>query len=139
MGEKLEFGDDLSDAALRELGEKHPGFYFITDWPLKLKPFYIREKQDNNLLSMSFDLQFGYLELVSGGTRLHDSDKLRSRLIAQGLNPENFSEHLKTFHWGMPPHSGWGLGYDRLMMVLTGATNVREVVLYPRDPERVSP
>ncbi|HKZ62200.1 MAG TPA: aspartate--tRNA(Asn) ligase [Nitrososphaera sp.] len=138
-GEKLQFGDDLSDAALRKLGEIHRGFYFIMDWPLKLKPFYIHEKEDNAKLSKSFDLQHGYLELVSGGRRLHDPVKLRSRLAEQGLNPASFEEHLKAFDWGMPPHSGWGLGYDRLMMVLTGSQNVRDVVLYPRDTDRLTP
>ena len=138
-GENLQFGDDLSDAALRKLGEKHSGFYFLMDWPLKLKPFYIHEKEDNPKVSKSFDLQYGYLELVSGGTRLHDPQKLRSRLSEQGLNPSSFEEHLKAFEWGMPPHSGWGLGYDRLMMVLTGQQNVRDVVLYPRDTDRISP
>lgn len=138
-GEKLQFGDDLSDAALRKLGEIHRGFYFITDWPLKLKPFYIHEKEDNPKLSKSFDLQYGYLELVSGGRRLHDPAKLRSRLAEQGLNPASFEGHLKVFDWGMPPHSGWGLGYDRLMMVLTGSQNVRDVVLYPRDTDRLTP
>lgn len=138
-GEKLQFGDDLSDSALRKLGEIHRGFYFIMDWPLKLKPFYIHEKEDNPKLSKSFDLQHGYLELVSGGRRLHDPAKLRSRLAEQGLNPASFEEHLKAFDWGMPPHSGWGLGYDRLMMVLTGSQNVRDVVLYPRDTDRLTP
>ena len=138
-GEKLQFGDDLSDAALRKLGEIHRGLYFIMDWPLKLKPFYIHEKEDNTMLSKSFDLQYGYLELVSGGRRLHDPAKLRSRLAEQGLNPASFEEHLKAFDWGMPPHSGWGLGYDRLMMVLTGSQNVRDVVLYPRDTDRLTP
>ncbi len=138
-GEKLQFGDDLSDAALRKLGEIHRGLYFIMDWPLKLKPFYIHEKEDNTMLSKSFDLQYGYLELVSGGRRLHDPAKLRIRLAEQGLNPASFEEHLKAFDWGMPPHSGWGLGYDRLMMVLTGSQNVRDVVLYPRDTDRLTP
>jgi aspartyl-tRNA synthetase len=137
--EKLSFGDDLSDAALRKLGEFHRGFYFITDWPLKLKPFYIHEKEENPELSKSFDLQYGYLELVSGGRRLHDPERLRARLAEQGLNPASFAEHLKVFDWGMPPHSGWGLGFDRLMMVLTGSQNVRDVVLYPRDTDRLTP
>lgn len=138
-GERLSFGDDLSDAALRKLGERHRGFYFIMDWPLKLKPFYIHEKEESPKLSKSFDLQYGYLELVSGGRRLHDPERLRRRLAEQGLNPASFSEHLKAFDWGMPPHSGWGLGYDRLMMVLTGSQNVRDVVLYPRDTDRLTP
>ena len=138
-GEKLEFGDDLSDSALRKLGSLHPGFYFIMDWPLKLKPFYIHGKEEDLRLSKSFDLQYNYLELASGGRRLHEFAKLRTRLTEQGLNPAAFEDHLKAFEWGMPPHSGWGLGYDRLMMVLTGAQNVREVVLYPRDTERLTP
>jgi nondiscriminating aspartyl-tRNA synthetase len=138
-GEKLQFGNDLSDAALRRLGELHPGFYFIMDWPLKLKPFYIHGKEDNPKLSKSFDLQYSYLELASGGRRLHDPTTLRSRLLEQGLNPASFEDHLKVFDWGMPPHSGWGLGYDRLMMVLTASQNVRDVVLYPRDTERLTP
>lgn len=138
-GEKLEFGDDLSDASLRKLGEMHKGFYFIMDWPLKLKPFYIHEKADDLKLSHSFDLQYGYLELISGGQRQHDPVKLRKRLIEQGLNPANFDSHLRVFSWGMPPHSGWGLGFDRLMMVLTQSDNIRDAVLYPRDTERLMP
>jgi len=135
----LKFGDDLLDSHLRKLGEIHPGFYFLIDWPLKLKPFYIHEHEDFPEISKSFDLQFGYLELSSGGRRLHDPIKIKSRLVEQGLDPEQFEDHLRAFDWGMPPHSGWGLGLDRLMAVLTKLDNVREVVLYPRDPERLFP
>ena len=137
--EKIEFGDDLLDSHLRIIGNNHPGFYVLTDWPIKLKPFYIREKDEDATLSRSFDLQYGYLELSSGGTRLHDSDLLKARLSEQGLDPAQFEDHLKTFDWGMPPHSGWGMGLDRLMTTLIGIDNVREVVLYPRDPDRLSP
>ena len=139
MDIKIEFGEDLQDSHLRSLGEKHPGFFFLTDWPMKLKPFYIHEKDDDPKLSRSFDLQYGYLELSSGGRRLHDPEQLRSRLKEQDLDPTSFEEHLKTFGWGMPPHSGWGMGLDRLMTVLIGIDNVREVVLYPRDPDRLKP
>jgi aspartyl-tRNA synthetase len=136
---KLEFGEDLPDHALRVLGEKRKGYYFIKDWPLKLKPFYIHEKDDNPELSCSFDLQYGYLELSSGGRRQHNVNKLKARLVEQGLNPDDFKDHLKVFEWGMPPHSGWGIGFDRLMMVICNANNIREVVLYPRDTERLKP
>ena len=139
VGEKVEFGDDLLDSHLRIIGEKHPGFYFLIDWPMKLKPFYIREKDEDPSLSRSFDLQYGYLELSSGGTRLHNTDILKSKLKEQGLDPAQFADHLQTFDWGMPPHSGWGMGLDRLMTTLIGIDNVREVVLYPRDPDRLKP
>lgn len=138
-GIRLEFGDDLLDSHLRKVGEKHPGFYFIIDWPMKLKPFYIHEKEDDSVISKSFDLQHGYLELSSGGRRLHEPKRLKERLIEQGLNPSQFKDHLRAFDWGMPPHSGWGLGLERLMSVLVQIDNVREVVLYPRDPERLFP
>ncbi|VFJ12849.1 aspartate--tRNA(Asn) ligase [Candidatus Nitrosocosmicus franklandus] len=139
LGEEVEFGQDLSDASLKKLGEKFSNFFFIVDWPLDLKPFYIHEKEDDPKMSKSFDLQFGYLELVSGGTRQHDVTKLKSRLELQGLSHESFKDHLRVFEWGMPPHSGCGLGLDRLMMVLSGVNNIRETVLYPRDTTRISP
>ena len=136
---KLEFGDDLLDSHLRIIGENHPGFYFITDWPIKLKPFYIMEKEDTPEISESFDLQFGYLELSSGGSRLHNPEKIKARLSEQDLDPAKFSGHLQAFDWGMPPHAGWGLGLERLLTVILGIDNVREVILYPRDPERLKP
>ncbi len=138
-GGEIEFGDDLLDSHLRIVGERHPGFFFLTDWPMKLKPFYIREKDGDAGLSRSFDLQCGYLELASGGTRLHDPELLKARLGEQGLDPSQFADHLEAFGWGMPPHSGWGMGLDRLVATLAGIDNVREVVLYPRDPDRLRP
>ena len=138
-GEDVRFGDDLLDSHLRILGRAHSGFFFLVDWPMNLKPFYIMAKDDKGELSRSFDLQHGHLELSSGGTRLHDPAMLRTRLEEQGLDPTQFEDHLRTFEWGMPPHSGWGMGLDRLMATLTGIENVREVVLYPRDPDRLAP
>jgi aspartyl-tRNA synthetase len=139
VGEDLKFGDDLLDSHLRIIEKNHPGFFFLIEWPMKLKPFYIREKDDDPKISRSFDLQFGYLELSSGGARLHDPKKIRTRLEEQGLDPSKFSNHLQAFDWGMPPHAGWGLGLERLLTTLIGIDNVREVVLYPRDPERLTP
>lgn len=138
-GENLKFGDDLLDSHLRIIGKNHPGFFFLIDWPMKLKPFYIREKDEDPKISRSFDLQYGYLELSSGGTRLHDSKKIIERLKEQGLDPAQFAKHLQAFDWGMPPHAGWGLGLERLLTTLIGIDNVREVVLYPRDPDRLTP
>jgi aspartyl-tRNA synthetase len=138
-GENLKFGDDLLDSHLRIIGKNHPGFFFLMDWPMKLKPFYIREKDEDPKISRSFDLQYGYLELSSGGTRLHDSKKIVERLKEQGLDPTQFAKHLQAFDWGMPPHAGWGLGLERLLTTLIGIDNVREVVLYPRDPDRLTP
>ncbi|MEM3068520.1 MAG: aspartate--tRNA(Asn) ligase [Nitrososphaerales archaeon] len=138
-GLKIKFGDDLDTRALKRLSKRHRDFYFIIDWPTSLKPFYIETKKDNEEISESFDLMHGYLELASGGTRVSDREKLEKRLLDDGLDPKDFSEHLKVFTWGMPVHAGWGLGLDRLVMFLTGMKNIRDVVLYPRDRFRLIP
>ncbi len=138
-GEDLKFGDDLLDSHLRIVGKNHPGFFFLTDWPMKLKPFYIHEKDEDSKISRSFDLQYGYLELSSGGTRLHNPKKIKERLEEQDLDPSKFANHLQAFDWGLPPHAGWGLGLERLLTTLIGIDNVREVILYPRDPDRLTP
>jgi aspartyl-tRNA synthetase len=136
-GLNLAFGEDLGGDAVRLLAEEHGGYYFIVDWPLDAKPFYIQP--GGNGLSESFDLMFGQLELASGGERIHERGLLEERLRAKGLDPEGFKDHLKFYEWGMPPHSGWGFGADRYLMVITGVNNIRETVLYPRDPTRLTP
>lgn len=136
---ELKWGEDLGTEELRVLGKEIKTFYFIYDWPREAKPFYIKIKENNPELTESFDLMFSDLELASGGTRINSRKELTERLIEQGLDVESFKEHLKFFDYGMPPHSGFGLGLDRLMLVLTGKKNLREVTLYPRDPERITP
>ena len=138
-GVEKEFGDDLSTEDLKELGRMIGGYYFITDWPTKLKPFYIKPKSRRPELSESFDLMHGDLELSSGGTRIHRRSALVRRLREKGLKPRDFEYHLRVFDYGMPPHAGFGMGLDRFVMVLTGQENIREVVAYPRDIRRLTP
>jgi len=132
-GIKLEWGEDIPTQALRTLGELHPGFYFITEWPTASKPFYIKPKDDKPEVCEAFDFMYEWVELASGGTRVHDKELLIKRLKDQGLNLKSFEPHLKAFDYGMPPHAGWGLGLSRFMMVITGVQNIREAVLFPRD------
>jgi aspartyl-tRNA synthetase len=80
-----------------------------------------------------------WVELSSGGTRIHSKKLLIKRLTEQGLRPESFKHHLQTFDYGMPPHAGWAIGLARLVMALTGKQNIREVVLFPRDRFRLTP
>ncbi|MHA2062725.1 MAG: amino acid--tRNA ligase-related protein, partial [Candidatus Sifarchaeia archaeon] len=96
-------------------------------------------KNSNPEISESFDLMYDWIELASGGTRVHKKEILIQRLINQGLTPSSFEFHLKVFDWGMPPHAGWGLGLARLVMVLTGRQNIREAVIFPRDRTRLTP
>ncbi|RLG60679.1 aspartate--tRNA(Asn) ligase [Candidatus Geothermarchaeota archaeon] len=138
-GLTVSWGEDLGTDELKALAKRMKSFYFIYDWPRQTKPFYIKVKSNDPKLTESFDLMFSSLELASGGTRVNDREELERRLEEAGLNKDSFEDHLKFFDCGMPPHSGFGLGLDRLMLVLTGRENIREVTLYPRDPERVIP
>jgi aspartyl-tRNA synthetase len=138
-GLRVRWGEDLSTPAEKKLGELMKGPYFITDWPTSLKPFYILPKQGREEICEAFDLMYGELELASGGTRIHREELLVRRLREKGLKPESFESHLKNFRYGMPPHAGFGLGLDRLTMAITGVSNIREVVLFPRDRRRLTP
>jgi aspartyl-tRNA synthetase len=138
-GIKLPWGEDLPTPAERKLGELIADAYFIVDWPTVIKPFYIMPREDNPDLCLAFDLMYKDLELASGGTRIHQEELLIKQLKQKGLNPEHFESHLKNFRLGLPPHAGWGLGLDRLMMVLAGLENIREAVLFPRDRRRLVP
>jgi len=135
----IAWGDDITGPDVEELGKSHGGFYFITDWPTAAKPFYIKPRADKPKVSESFDLMHGSLELASGGTRVNSKAMLVKRLKEQKLKPQAFEYHLGVFDYGMPPHAGFGLGLERLMMVLTGEENIREVTLFPRDKLRLTP
>jgi len=135
----INWGEDIPTTAYRVLGKLHPYYYFITDWPTKTKAFYIKPRDNNPELSEGFDLMWHWVELSSGGTRIHSKGLLMKRLSEQGLSTESFKTHLQAFDYGMPPHAGWGLGLARLVMVLTGIKNIREAVLFPRDQFRLTP
>ena len=138
-GQSIEWGDDISQQKLSKLNDEDMKlFYFITDWPTSIKPFYVKPKPTGTECE-SFDLMYGDLELSSGSTRIHDKDELIERMKKQGLNIDAFDFHLKVFDYGMPPHAGFGLGLERLMMSMCGVDNIRDAVLFPRDIDRLSP
>ncbi|MFO8052207.1 MAG: aspartate--tRNA(Asn) ligase [Thermoplasmatota archaeon] len=135
----IEWGDDIPLEGFREIAKDRPSLYFVTEWPMKLKPFYIHPHPDDPEVSLSFDLNCGEKELVSGGQRVHEPEVLKELLKKKGLDPAKFGFYTMAFDYGMPPHAGWGLGADRLTMIITGALNVRETVLFPRDRHRLVP
>ena len=138
FGITVEWGEDISTEAYRELGKELPGYYYITHWPMSIKPFYIMPSPDPKY-SESFDLQMGWLELTSGGTRVHNKAQLTAAIDEKGLNPVAFDSHLRTFDFGMPPHAGVGLGIARWVTFLCGLDDIREAVMYPRTPDRLTP
>ncbi|MCC7559588.1 MAG: aspartate--tRNA(Asn) ligase [Methanobacterium sp.] len=138
-GVPLSHGEDLSRAAEKALGEVMEGYYFITNWPSDIKPFYVQPHEDAPEKSYAFDLMYRDLEISSGATRVHQHDLLVERIKKQGLNPDSFQHYLAAFEYGMPPHAGWGLGAERFTMCITGTKNIRETVLFPRDRRRLAP
>ena len=138
-GIEIPWGEDIPTLAYRTLGKLHPYFYFITEWPTKSKPFYIKPKDSSPKVSEGFDYMWKWIELASGGTRVHSKRLLMKRLKEQGLDPESFKHHLQVFNYGLPPHAGWAAGLERMLMMLTGKRNIREVVLFPRDRTRLTP
>ncbi len=138
FGITIEWGEDISTEAYRELGKELTGYYYILNWPMSLKPFYIKQSKDPKY-SESFDLQMGWLELTSGGTRVHNKKQLMAALEVKGLNPAVFESHLRTFDFGMPPHAGVGLGIARWLTFICGLDDIRDAVMYPRTPDRLTP
>lgn len=138
-GERVQWGDDISPQALKSLSdERMNGFYFITDWPTSAKPFYVKPGTDSKVCE-SFDLMYGPLEMSSGSTRINRKDQLVGRMQKQGLKPDVFDYHLRVFDYGVPPHAGFGLGLERLLMALIGIENIRDATFYPRDIDRLTP
>ena len=143
-GKEIPFGEDIDTEGERLLGkimkEKYDmDLYFITHYPLEVRPFYTMPCSNNPDLTCSFDLEYKGLEITTGGQRIHDYNLLEEQIINKGLNPENFEFYTKFFKYGAPPHGGFGIGLERLTMQILGLHNIRETSLFPRTRTRVTP
>ncbi|WGI18152.1 aspartate--tRNA(Asn) ligase [Methanonatronarchaeum sp. AMET-Sl] len=138
-GVEVVWGDDIPTAGEKAVGEEIGTYYYIVDWPSEIKPFYALPEPENQELSRAFDLMHPRFELSSGAQRVHKIKLLEKRMLNQDLDPEDFEFYLNAFRYGMPPHAGWGVGAERLLMALTGKKNIREVTLFPRDRNRLTP
>jgi aspartyl-tRNA synthetase len=141
---RIPWGADIDTGAERLIGEyvqkkQKAEVFFITEYPSKIKPFYIMVRDDNPKLSRAFDLEYKGEEIASGGQREHRFDVLTSRMKEKGLSLSNFTFYLDAFKYGMPPHGGYGFGIDRLVKLALNLGNIREGVLFPRDMKRIVP
>lgn len=139
IDEDISYGDDLSTAAERAIGEEMGEHYFIIDWPTAIKPYYAMPYENEPEICKAFDMMHPKMELSSGAQRIHEHDLLVEQIIQKGLSPDSFEFYLKPFKYGMPPHAGWGLGMERLIMTMLELPNIREAVLFPRDRHRLTP
>ena len=89
--------------------------------------------------SASFDLLYRGVEIVTGGQRIHEYERLVSAMRSRGLSPDNYSDYLAAFKHGMPAHGGMGMGLERLTKQMLGLANVKEACLFPRDRNRLRP
>jgi nondiscriminating aspartyl-tRNA synthetase len=134
---------DLSPAAEKELcryARENFGtdLIFITDWKTVKRPFYSAPKEEDPELTNTFDLLCAGAEITSGGQRRHTYISMVEGLHAKGMNPDNFGDYLSIFKQGMPPHGGFGMGLERLTMMILGLKNIREASLFPSDPKRIA-
>ena len=143
-GEDMRQEPDLSPGQERWLGawaqqEHGSAFLFVTGYPMVKRPFYTHPDPQRPMYANGFDLLFNGLELVTGGQRLHRYEDYLAALQQRGLDPQPFQDYLAVFKYGMPPHGGFAIGLERFVAQLTGAQNVREVALFPRDMTRLVP
>ncbi len=140
-GFNVHYGEDLgteSEKALGNVVKKKYGddLYFLTKYPLSIKPFYTNFDGET---ARAFDLDYKGVEISSGGQRIHNVEVLKTRIKEKGLSVSSFEAYLKPFRYGMPPHGGFGLGIDRLIMQMLNLENIREGVLFPHDRRRLEP
>lgn len=144
MGKEIRYGDDLDRESERLLSqyvlEKYKSeAFFINRFPFAVKPFYVMRVDEDPTWARSIDLVYRGLEMSSGGQREHRYEKIVEQVRLKGMNPESVKWFTEFFRYGAPPHGGFNIGIERLTMAVVGASNIREVVLFPRAPERFMP
>ncbi|MFN5325453.1 MAG: asparagine--tRNA ligase [Bacteroidota bacterium] len=132
---KVEWGTDLQSEHERYLVEKHfqkPVILF--DYPKHIKAFYMKQNDDGKTVRAMDVLFPGIGEIVGGSQREEDYDKLRTRIHEMGIHEQSLWWYLETRKFGTVPHAGFGLGFERLILFITGMGNIRDVIPFPRTP-----
>jgi aspartyl-tRNA synthetase len=143
-GKSLPRGEDLDEESKdllatyskREFGSD---FFFVNRFPSAPKPFYIMRYDDDPEFARSTDFFFRSLELSSGGQREHRHDKIMAQIREKKMEESGLRWFTEPFRYGVPPHGGYSFGIERFTAYLLGIQNIKEAVLFPRDPERLQP
>lgn len=144
QGHRLSEDDDLDPEGERLLAkyiENEYGhqFVFVTDYPAVVRAFYHMRPDDDKRSTKSFDLIWNGLEVTTGAQREHRYDRLEAQALEKGISLDSISHYLDFFRYGCPPHGGYGFGLTRMLMILLGLKNVREVTYVYRGPNRLLP
>ena len=135
----VEWGIDLQSEHERYLVEKEfkcP--VILTDYPAKIKAFYMRMNDDGKTVAAMDVLFPGIGEIVGGSQREERYEMLHQKCVEFGIDPEELSWYMETRKFGTAPHAGFGLGFERMIMFVTGMTNIRDVIPFPRTPQNAS-
>ena len=136
---KPEYGVDMQTEHERFLAEKHfKRPVIVRDYPKEIKAFYMRMNDDNKTVAAMDVLVPGIGELIGGSQREERYDRLVARIKELGMKEEDYSWYLDSRRYGSVPHAGFGLGFERMMLLLTGIGNIRDVIPFPRTPKSVS-
>jgi asparaginyl-tRNA synthetase len=140
-GYPFEWGDDITTEAERAVSTSIESPFFITEYPLSARSFYHMTIPELPKVTKSADLiaPEGFGELATGGQRIHDHIALMERIASQDMDPESFGWYLELRRYGMPPHSGFGMGVERVTRWLAGLKHIRSASLFPRTVSRLSP
>lgn len=129
-----EYGEDIAKEHEKYITEYFNGPVFITDWPKDIKAFYMKQNPDGETVA-AVDLEVpGAGELIGGSQREEDYDKLIKRMEELGMEKKGMEWYLNLRKYGGCVHSGFGMGFERLLIYLTGVENIRDVIPYPRTP-----
>ena len=129
-----EYGVDIAKEHEKYITESFDGPVFIKNWPKDIKAFYMKQNDDNETVA-AVDLEVpGAGELIGGSQREEDYTKLKKRMQELGMEEEGMEWYLNLRKFGGCYHSGFGMGFERLLIYLTGVENIRDVIPYPRTP-----
>ena len=135
---EVEWGIDLQTEHERYLAERHfKKPVFVTDYPKDIKAFYMKLNEDGKTVRAVDLLAPGIGEIVGGSQREDDYEILLGKINEMGLKEEDYWWYLDLRKYGSVPHSGFGLGFDRMLMYITGMTNIRDVIPFPRTTKNL--
>lgn len=137
----IEWGDDLNIESERELTKNATNPIFVTDYPVGIKPFYVKQNPSDKNTGLAVDLlaPFGYGEIAGGGIREDDLTKLSNKIKNSDLKIDSYSWYLDLRKYGSVPHGGFGLGVERFLRWILNFEDIKDVVLFPRTMSRILP
>ncbi|HUS79098.1 MAG TPA: asparagine--tRNA ligase [Patescibacteria group bacterium] len=140
-GVEMYWGDDFGWQQEGPLTRRFETPFWIVGFPTGIKPFYHLPDPARPDVTLSADLMApeGYGEIIGGGQRVHDLGQLLQRITDDGLDPEDYSWYIDLRRWGTVPHSGFGLGVERVVMWMCKLDHIRDAIPFPRDMRRVFP